>query len=284
MVNVLNLQFGPAVIQSKELLKEVGFALQHNTSICELRTTGLELPYEWRQYCKRNRLVAAPPATPSEPPAAVPEINLQAEDWAFSIEQAQFEKLERLGGGSFGAVFQATTNQTLVAAKIHYAFADPALYGLEEEANRRGVVQECLKELSALRTLDGHPNVVSFRAVVFTVYQGDVLPTWICMELAESTLHDRIHVSKKVDLVPDMLGMLNGLEYIHSEGMMHRDLKPTNILIGHDGKVKIGDLGGTKVSRVLRTSMRHTIFGTQEYLAPEVAFSSLSCGDSRVHC
>jgi calcium-dependent protein kinase len=60
--------------------------------------------------------------------------------------------------------------------------------------------------------------------------------------------------------------VLNGVKYIHSENISHRDLKPDNILFS-DGVAKIGDFG---LSRYMKNDSRQSLVGTPYYVAPEV--------------
>ncbi len=62
--------------------------------------------------------------------------------------------------------------------------------------------------------------------------------------------------------------ILNGLEYLHSKKIIHRDMKTLNIFLHKDGKVKIGDLGIAKM--LLYSSCAHTVIGTPLFLAPEI--------------
>jgi len=79
--------------------------------------------------------------------------------------------------------------------------------------------------------------------------------------------HKKIHLEES-KIIEIFKQILDGLEYLHSKKIIHRDLKSLNIFLHKDGRVKIGDLGIAKV--LLYSSCAHTIIGDSLYLAPEI--------------
>jgi beta-lactam-binding protein with PASTA domain/serine/threonine protein kinase len=168
----------------------------------------------------------------------------------------------RIARGGMASVYEATDIRLdrTVAVKIMH----PGLGDDDEFAAR--FVREAR---SAARL--SHPNVVA-------VYdQGDDHGTvFLAMELVEGhTLRDVIRKespmspSRALALVEPML---SALAAAHRAGLIHRDVKPENVLIADDGRVKVADFG---LARAISTETQHTatggvLIGTVSYLAPEL--------------
>ena len=112
-----------------------------------------------------------------------------------------------------------------------------------------------------------HPNIVA----VFD-YGEDGKIAFIVMEYAPGTelkkLLDKGDRLPPAEAVRIMEGVLAGLQYSHERGVVHRDIKPGNIIISPDGTVKIADFG---IARIESSSMTQagTIMGTPAYMSPE---------------
>lgn len=177
------------------------------------------------------------------------------------------EILELIGVGGMGAVYKARQPglDRLVALKI-----------LPEEFGHD--VKFALRFTREARTLAklSHPNIVS-------VYEfGNVGETYyFLMEfVAGSTLRDVVRAGKltakhALSIVPHLC---DALQYAHDKSVVHRDIKPDNILISSEGVVKVADFG---LSRILgnnqqddRLTHTHQVMGTPRYMAPEQFESS----------
>lgn len=156
--------------------------------------------------------------------------------------------------GGFGEVYYAVSDAGReVALKLLQNNADVELRG----------VQQCLN-LS-------HPNLVT----IFDVRQDGDGDHWIIMEyVAGETLDSLLRRSSKglpVETVRRWIhGMTQGLSYLHSRGLVHRDMKPANVFM-ENGTVKIGDVGLSKYISPSRHSAQTQSVGTVHYMAPEVA-------------
>jgi serine/threonine protein kinase len=116
-----------------------------------------------------------------------------------------------------------------------------------------------------------HPNLVA----VYDIGEEDGLP-YIVMEYVEGeTVADVIARTgamrppeRAVDL---LLQVCFGLEHAHAAGLVHRDIKPQNLLVRSDGVVKIADFGIARMLEATRLTEAGTVLGTAAYLAPEQA-------------
>jgi serine/threonine protein kinase len=172
---------------------------------------------------------------------------------------------ELLGEGSYGTVHKAKRHSdgTVVAVKIL------SMEGAENE-------EELRNELEILRKCV-HPSVVSY----FGSYLngGDL---WIAMEYCGTgSVRDLLDALKyytngedgtpltEVQIAAILAGMLRGLEYLHSNRMIHRDIKAGNVLLTEDGGCKLADFGvSAQLHRTL--SQRKTLCGSPYWMAPEV--------------
>jgi serine/threonine protein kinase len=117
-----------------------------------------------------------------------------------------------------------------------------------------------------------HPNVVQ----VFDVGEEDGSP-FIVMECVEgSTLADELKERGRLDpdeVVDLALQICGGLEHAHAAGLVHRDIKPQNLLLRPDGTVKIADFGIARAAETTRFTQMGSVMGTAAYLSPEQALA-----------
>lgn len=167
-----------------------------------------------------------------------------------------------LGRGAMGVVYQGRDPHIdrSVAIKVirKGAFADDELH----EA-----LQRFRREAQAAGRLL-HPNIV-------TIYEyGEEKDTaFIAMEYVEgATLKDRLEQRIPLTLaeVADILDqLLTGLGYAHARGIVHRDVKPDNLIFGPDNTLKIMDFGVARLESSSLT-MAGSVMGTPSYMAPEM--------------
>jgi serine/threonine protein kinase len=114
-----------------------------------------------------------------------------------------------------------------------------------------------------------HPNLVSVYDVL-TLEDGELV---IVMEYVPGeTLRDRLSRQGALtpsEALPLLAGAASGLDAIHKAGIVHRDVKPSNILLGDDGAVKVADLGVASVPDRTQITTSGSIIGSLSYMAPE---------------
>ena len=175
---------------------------------------------------------------------------------------SDFAILKQLGKGSYATVYTVLSH---VDSKI-YAMKKMDLNHLKPRQQN-----ECYKEVSILRKLN-HPNIIKYYS---SFLEKDCL--YIIMEYAElGDLYSLIKHYKKhkknfeeFDLWRIAYEILNGLEYLHTHNIIHRDIKCLNLFITKDKHIKIGDLGVSTIISGM-DNMHNTRVGTPLYLSPEL--------------
>ena len=134
------------------------------------------------------------------------------------------------------------------------------------EESRAEFVTRFLQEARVAGTLS-HPNIVS----IYDMGEGEAGP-YIVMEFVDGdTLDGIIDRSDRTDLqavIPIFLQICSGLSFAHQHGVVHRDVKPANIMLTSGGLVKLVDFG---IARVASTNLTQTgtLLGTPSYMSPE---------------
>ncbi len=174
----------------------------------------------------------------------------------------RYELEELLGTGGMSTVFRAHDTQLdrRVAIKIlHERYASDAEY-----------LERFRREARAVAQLS-HPNIVTVidrghdgdrQYIVFEHVEGENLK-----ELVQRT--GRLPVRRALELA---LAVADGLAFAHVRGLVHRDVKPQNVLLSREGEVKVTDFGIARSLDVEHgVTQTGTVLGTSEYLAPEQA-------------
>ena len=174
----------------------------------------------------------------------------------------RYELEEIVGTGGMSTVFCARDVQLdrRIAIKIlHERFADDPEY-----------LERFRREARAVARLS-HPNIVTVidrgvddgrQYIVFEYVEGENLK-----ELVQRT--GRLPVRRALELA---LAVADGLSFAHEHGLVHRDVKPQNVLLSREGEVKVTDFGIARSLHVEHgVTQTGTVLGTSEYLAPEQA-------------
>lgn len=178
--------------------------------------------------------------------------------------------VDRIGAGAFGEVFLAKHPSTGALVCVKRAHPNPAV--------RARSVAMFLDEAKILSRLS-HPNIVS----VFDLGQDGGVP-YLVMEHVEGVdLASLLRTMPGYRLPAEVAAravveLARALACAHAQAVIHRDVKPANVLVGTDGQVKLADFG---VARLLRggpyaaTSTRREV-GSEPYMAPEMLSADTS--------
>ncbi len=167
----------------------------------------------------------------------------------------RYQLQAELGQGGMGVVCRAW--DTLLQRNVAIKVVSPTLLGVE---GRERLLQEA-QTAAALN----HPNIVA----IYDVTQDGDSP-FIVMELVEGTSLDQWESPGLADDLRVAQQIATALESAHSQGVIHRDLKPQNILLTADGAVKLSDFGLARLLGKTRITQEGTLMGTVTYLAPEL--------------
>ena len=165
---------------------------------------------------------------------------------------SRYEILEKIGAGSFATVYRARDlelGREVAIKQLHDEYlADPKrLVRYWQEAQLLASLQ--------------HPNVVT----IFDIVRDR---GWLVMELMQGNLADRLQ-GRQADLRAlraTLAHTLRALKYLHSQGVIHGDIKPGNLMIDARKRVKLGDFG---LSRRVSDEQGSLLKGATKYIAPE---------------
>nr|KAG5698158.1 hypothetical protein BaRGS_001753 [Batillaria attramentaria] len=177
-----------------------------------------------------------------------------------------FQKIEKIGEGTYGVVYKARDK----TSSLPDAFV--ALKKIRLDGESEGVPSTAIREISLLKELE-HPNVVRlldvlhFEKKLYLVfeylnrdlkkYMDTAPPSGIPPPLIKSYLHQ----------------LLAGVAYCHAHRVLHRDLKPQNLLIDANGNIKLADFGLARAFGVPVRTYTHEVV-TLWYRAPEILLGS----------
>ncbi|KAJ7124737.1 hypothetical protein C8R43DRAFT_1030583 [Mycena crocata] len=196
----------------------------------------------------------------------------------------RWQQVKFIGAGAFGSVYSAVNldNLTVMAVKE---------IKFQELSGLPNLYAQIKDELSVMELLH-HPNIVEYYGI--EVHRDKVyIFEEFCQggSLAALLEHGRIEDESIIQIYT--MQMLDGLAYLHAQGIVHRDIKPDNILLDHRGVIKFVDFGAAKIlaknQRTIQRSRRgldnstpalpgfpvkgvnqNSLTGTPMYMSPEI--------------
>ncbi|KZV37329.1 putative serine/threonine-protein kinase-like [Dorcoceras hygrometricum] len=180
-----------------------------------------------------------------------------------------YEKINKIGQGTYSSVYRArdlTTDKIVAMKKVRFVNMDPES------------VRFMAREISILRRLD-HANVMKLEALVTSRISGSL---YLVFEYMEHDLAGLLASPGVKFTEPQikcyMQQMFRGLEHCHSRGVLHRDIKGSNLLVDNNGTLKIGDFG---LATFLEPGQKQTLTSrvvTLWYRAPELLLGATDYG------
>ncbi|KAG6477583.1 hypothetical protein ZIOFF_066850 [Zingiber officinale] len=175
-----------------------------------------------------------------------------------------YEKVEKIGEGTYGVVYRARdrlTNETIALKKIR----------LKNE--EKGVSSTAIREISLLKEMQ-HSNVVRLQDVVHTEKR-----VYLVFEYLDLDLKKFMDSCPEFAKDPRLVKILRGISYCHSHRVLHRDLKPQNLLIDRRTNVlKLADFGLARAFGIPVRTLTHEAMSSQVvtlwYRAPEILLGS----------
>jgi len=180
-----------------------------------------------------------------------------------------YQRIEKLGEGTYGVVYKAKHKKTgkFVAMKK-----------IRLENEEEGVPSTAIREISLLKELQ-HPNIVFLEDVVMQESKLFLVFEYLNMDLKKylDSFGNEEYLDKAL-VKSYCYQLFQGILFCHQRRVLHRDLKPQNLLINEDGTIKIADFGLARAFGIPVRIYTHEVV-TLWYRAPEVLL-----GSSRYSC
>lgn len=206
------------------------------------------------------------------------ELPLQWKNYGYEID-------EKLGEGSYGAVYRlvkekGTGQESYSALKlIAWTLTKKTVrstYGNDWEKARKayaGIINKAAQEISILESLSGEENIVQIKgSCLEKMPEENFWKIYIQMEYLENLLDylERNDEIEETDVIRLGIELCTALSICHEKNIIHRDIKPDNIMVAADGTFKLGDFGVAREQ--IDGSM--TVAGTYDFVAPEVVLTA----------
>jgi len=175
----------------------------------------------------------------------------------------RYEIIRELGRGSMGVVYEATDTRNGLKVALKLLTLSQAITGVD----RRQAVERFQREANAAGSLV-HPNI----AQVYETgeFNGN---NYMVMEYCKgTTLRNMLKYEKRIpeeNLKTIMDQLLSALEVAHAANIIHRDIKPDNIIVGADNRIKLMDFGIAKLVDAGTMTQAGQMMGSPAYMSPE---------------
>lgn len=177
--------------------------------------------------------------------------------------QDRFQKLDKIGEGTYGVVHKAKdrlTGDVLALKKIRLESMD------------EGIPSTAIREISLLKQLQ-HQNIVRLYDVVHTDKRLTLVFEFLDQDLKNYLDSNGDRGLDAFRIKSFTYQLLNGISYCHQNRVLHRDLKPQNLLINNQGQLKLADFGLARAFGIPVRSFTHEVV-TLWYRAPDVLMGS----------
>lgn len=181
----------------------------------------------------------------------------------------KYEIQQKLGKGAYGIVWKATdkkSRKTVALKKIFDAFQNAT------------DAQRTFREIMFLQKMDNHENIIKLLNVLKAENDRDI---YLVFEYMETDLHAVIRANILEDIHKQYIiyQLLKSLKYMHSGELLHRDMKPSNLLLNSECLMKVADFGlARSVASVSRDNVANPVLtdyvATRWYRAPEILLGS----------
>ena len=177
----------------------------------------------------------------------------------------RYEILERIGTGGMAMVYKARCHRLnrLVAIKI-----------LKEELAHDAEFRRRFHDESQAVAMLSHPNIVAVYDVskssdldyiVMELIDGITLKQYMQKRGGKLSWREALHFITQI---------MKGLSHAHSRGIIHRDIKPHNIMVLRDGSIKVADFGIARLTSAAQNTLTQEALGSVHYISPEQARGS----------
>jgi serine/threonine protein kinase len=175
----------------------------------------------------------------------------------------KYQRVEKIGEGTYGVVYKARDRQN----GSFFALKKIVLEGQDE-----GVPSTAIREISLLKELD-HENIVMLKDVIH--FENKL---YLVFEFLDQDLKKYMDTCGPEGLSADLVKsylyqLLRGVAFCHSHRVLHRDLKPQNLLIDRSGQLKLADFGLARAFGIPIRMYTHDVV-TLWYRAPEILLGS----------